>query len=467
MQSQNDGRRISYEELKKHSTYTDAWISINGVVYDITGFIQKHPFGDTFMGNLGTECGGLFSSAHVNTNVECLLQNDSFREKNNIVVVGPLDVLGAHLHKRNKAPYLDRVVYRDTSTDKFWLDLKAEVKAYLKRNKESIHYGPLEGTLYLAYYLGIYALLSYLTWIRCSYLASALLGFHMLCAVANVSHMDTHYGFTRQRWLNFIAGHIFDLGGMSRLEWKIAHQTHHNQPHSSVDHQTNSYDDDIHVRIHRYINRKPHHRYQHIYFWLLISMYLLFRVIATSFWMVKNREFIRHKREVVAHVLARVMLFAPVFYCAHLHGWGRALTLLLIYAASYSYSAFALLYNDYKDTHKVLDNHNDASTYHNKLSWAEVQVRTSNDWYPTNLLMRFVEFHYGYFNYHIEHHLFPTLKPSLLKKISPIVREVCRRHGVPYIRTTFLDVQVSLQKHLVEMGSFSSQAHVDECKDES
>ena len=54
-------REVTYAELKAHSTYDSAWISINGIVYDITDFIEKHPFGDTFRGSLGTECGGLFS----------------------------------------------------------------------------------------------------------------------------------------------------------------------------------------------------------------------------------------------------------------------------------------------------------------------------------------------------------------------------------------------------------------------
>ena len=79
-------------------------------------------------------------------------------------------------------------------------------------------------------------------------------------------------------------------------------------------------------------------------------------------------------------------------------------------------------------------------------------MRIYGDWYPTNWFLSFVEFHYGYFNYHIEHHLFPTFKPSLLKKISPIVKSVCIKHGVSYISTLFLEVQKSLQTHLSKMS---------------
>lgn len=129
-------RRITYEELKQHSKYSDAWLSINGVVYDITRFINKHPFGDTFRGHLGSECGGLFSSAHTNTKVEELIKSDSFLKKNEIQVVGHLDVSEDHLHRHNNSPHLDRIVYRDTENDEFWQDLRNIVASYLRDHGE-------------------------------------------------------------------------------------------------------------------------------------------------------------------------------------------------------------------------------------------------------------------------------------------------------------------------------------------
>jgi len=444
-------RYITYEELKKHSTYSDAWISINGIVYDITCFIHKHPFGDTFRGNLGTECGGMFSSAHSNTNVEELIRSGEFLRNNNIAIAGRLDVSRDHLHKDSDKPFLDRIVYKETHNDEFWLELKAKVTSYLRDNDEAVHYTFREGVSYIIYYLVIYILLSYLTWIEGSFIASILLGIHMICALANISHMAAHYGFTRCHPLNSIAGYFFDLGGMSGLEWQITHQTHHNQPHSSIDHQTNVYDY-IGVRIHKFIKHKNYHKYQYIYFWLAVSPYLLFRIFVTTVWLSMNKEFVRHRYEIVAHVLARGVLLIQIIYCAYVQGYWTATILFALYSISYSQTAFILLFNDYEDTHKVLGDNEDVSNFHNKMSWAEIQVRTSNNWYPTNWILSFVQFHYGYFNYHIEHHLFPTFKPSLLKKISPIVKSVCSKHNIPYISTTFIEVQKSLQEHITKLG---------------
>lgn len=447
----SDDKPITYAILKSHSAYSDAWISINGTVYDITHFIAKHPFGDTFRGHLGTECGGLFASAHSCTDVERMLKNKNFLERKGIEVVGRLNISGDHLHRDNNDPYLDRILYKDSDSDEFWIDLKTHVTAFLKANGETTHYTFWEGVLYLAFYLSIFILLSYLTWIQGSLFAAILLGFHVICALANIAHMATHFGLTRSRKLDFIASHMFDLSGISALEWQITHQTHHHQPHSSIDHQTNIYDY-IGVRIHKYMQRKDYHKYQHIYFWLVVSAYLLFKSVETSRWLVANREFVRHKYEMAAHILGKGVLVTLIISCAYIHGLWTALALFVVYSISYSQTAFILLFNDHKTTHEILGETEDVGDLHGKMSWAEIQVRTSGNWYPTNWLLAFIEFHYGYFNYHIEHHLFPSFKPSLLKKISPIVKSVCEKHAIPYISTPFVIVQKSLQEHLSKLG---------------
>jgi linoleoyl-CoA desaturase len=444
-------KTVSYEELKSHASYSDAWISINGTVYDITRFLDSHPSGDTFRGQLGTEVGGPFSSAHLNTGLEELVRDQHFLRTNRISVIGRLDVSGDHLHRHNNNRFLDRILYLDTNNDPFWLELRARVASYLKETGESTHYTFGEGLAYLAYYLTIYCLLSYLTWVARWWAAAPLLGFHMVCAMANIAHMATHHGFTKTPWLNGAAYYIFDLSGMSGLKWQITHQTHHNQPHSSIDHQTNGYDY-FGIRIHKYMKRGWYHRYQPIYFWLIVSLYHPLQLISATLWVLQNREFVRHRREILAHFLAKGALVLQVVYCAYAYNIWTALGLLALYSTACSMAAYILLFNDHKETHAVLGELEDVGGFHARMSWAEVQVRTSGNWYPTNWLLKFVEFHHGYFNYHIEHHLFPTFKPSLLKRISPIVREVCSKYDVPYKFTTFLRVQTSLQEHISELG---------------
>ncbi len=56
-----------------------------------------------------------------------------------------------------------------------------------------------------------------------------------------------------------------------------------------------------------------------------------------------------------------------------------------------------------------------------------------------------IDFLHGFLNYQIEHHLFPELSMLAYQRIQPRVREICRRHGVPYVQESVL---VRLKKTL-------------------
>jgi cytochrome b involved in lipid metabolism len=43
--SKKTGRQFTWEEVAKHNTYGDAWASIDGEVYDLTEWVDKHPGG--------------------------------------------------------------------------------------------------------------------------------------------------------------------------------------------------------------------------------------------------------------------------------------------------------------------------------------------------------------------------------------------------------------------------------------
>lgn len=45
-----------------------------------------------------------------------------------------------------------------------------------------------------------------------------------------------------------------------------------------------------------------------------------------------------------------------------------------------------------------------------------------------------VDFMHGWLNYQIEHHMWPNLSMLSYQKSAPLVEEICRRHGVPYIK---------------------------------
>lgn len=57
--------QISIDELSTHNTEKDAWIAIDGIVYDISNFIPNHPGGAAILKGIGTDATELFHAVEV------------------------------------------------------------------------------------------------------------------------------------------------------------------------------------------------------------------------------------------------------------------------------------------------------------------------------------------------------------------------------------------------------------------
>ena len=53
---------ISMKEVAKHSTESDCWLVIEGNVYDVTGFIPKHPGEERILNGCGKDATELFAT---------------------------------------------------------------------------------------------------------------------------------------------------------------------------------------------------------------------------------------------------------------------------------------------------------------------------------------------------------------------------------------------------------------------
>lgn len=65
---------------------------------------------------------------------------------------------------------------------------------------------------------------------------------------------------------------------------------------------------------------------------------------------------------------------------------------------------------------------------------------------------RFLDAAMGELNFQIEHHLFPSMPRPHLRKASRIVKEYCRRHGVPYTATGLLRSYAIVVRHINRVG---------------
>eukprot|EP00929_Paragymnodinium_shiwhaense_P034378 TRINITY_DN1871_c0_g1_i5.p2 TRINITY_DN1871_c0_g1~~TRINITY_DN1871_c0_g1_i5.p2 ORF type:complete len:464 (+),score=133.41 TRINITY_DN1871_c0_g1_i5:184-1575(+) len=60
-----------------------------------------------------------------------------------------------------------------------------------------------------------------------------------------------------------------------------------------------------------------------------------------------------------------------------------------------------------------------------RCAYSSVNFETGND---------FVDGLYGWLNYQIEHHMWPDLMPLQYRKLQPLVKSICKKHGVQYIQ---------------------------------
>lgn len=58
-------RSISLKEVAQHSTADDFWTVIDGVVYDMSGYVPAHPGGAIILLAAGTDCTVMFHQYHM------------------------------------------------------------------------------------------------------------------------------------------------------------------------------------------------------------------------------------------------------------------------------------------------------------------------------------------------------------------------------------------------------------------
>jgi len=82
-----------------------------------------------------------------------------------------------------------------------------------------------------------------------------------------------------------------------------------------------------------------------------------------------------------------------------------------------------------------------------------------------------VDYYHGYLNYQAEHHTFPSLTPLHYQRLHPQFKQVCGKHGVPYVQEPVwvrtkktADVMVGVASHRRMAGHAVDQPELWACK---
>jgi fatty acid desaturase len=65
----------------------------------------------------------------------------------------------------------------------------------------------------------------------------------------------------------------------------------------------------------------------------------------------------------------------------------------------------------------------------------------------------FTDLALGGLNYQIEHHLFPSMPRSNLRRSQPLIRDFCRQHGLPYREASLIGSYSEALRYLHDVGT--------------
>ncbi|KAF3439936.1 hypothetical protein FNV43_RR18214 [Rhamnella rubrinervis] len=413
---------ITAEELKKHNMPGDLWISIQGKVYDVSDWAKDHPGGDIPLLNLaGQDVTDAFIAYHPGTAWQ-------------------------YLSKFSTGFYLKDFQVSDVSKDYRRLASEFSKLGLFDKKGHGVMYSLISVAIMLSLvFYGVLKSESVLVHMGCA----VLLGLLWMQS-AYVGHDSGHYQIMPTRGITkftqLIAGNC--LTGISIAWWKWTHNAHHISCNSL------DYDPDLqHIPVFAVSSRfftsltscfygrkltfdrlaRFFVSYQHVTFYPIM-------IVARINLYVQTFLLLFSKRPIPDRALNIVGIF--VFWAwfpllvSYLPTWNERVLFVLVSftVTSLQHIQFCL-------------NHFSADVY--------VGPPSGNDWFEKQTggtldisCSTWMDWFFGGLQFQLEHHLFPRLPRCQLRKISPVVQDLCKKHNLPYRSLTFWEANLSTLRTL-------------------
>lgn len=446
----NDGkatRQVSLEELAKHRTPEDAWVSYKGKVYDVSGW-EEHPGGSVIFTHAGDDCTDVFAAFHPASALKDLQKFE----------IGTLDesIIPTGLYANKLKPE------KQKAFEKGYRELRAKLIAAGLFNANPIYYVykvvSTFSLLVVAAACAIYsdsfmvnmigALVLGLFWQQCGWLA----------------HDFLHHQVFKNRAYGDLAGLVIgDLWqGFSVQWWKSKHNAHHAVPnlHASVPGACDG-DPDIDTMpilawtLKMAESAKDSKNGRFMIKWQAFFYFpvLLFARLA---WAHQSWVFVwggLGQHSVKGAQIDRSHMQYPGLekICLVLHYCGLAWILShmpLVTALSY----FMLAQTSCGLFLAVVFGlgHNGMAVYpaDQRPDFWKLQVSTTRN-VTSNW---FVDWFCGGLQYQVDHHLFPMLPRHNLATVHKLVESFCKEHDLTYHEATMWDGSVEVLKHLNDVS---------------
>jgi linoleoyl-CoA desaturase len=332
---------------------------------------------------------------------------------------------------------------RDVSSSAFSKALSHRVDEYFQRRGISRHANPemvAKTILGVVWWIGTYY------WLMTGrFSALQVVGVYVLQGLAqlymsfNVAHDANHGAYSKSRTVNRAIGYVFDLVGASSYMWRLLHNDAHHSFVNIEGADTTLLSGKL-FRFSPHDERKPFHRYQHLYapfLYLLCSLdWVLFKDYR---WLLYDARFGNHRiTRHPAGQLAALFFFKALYYT-------YMLVLPLIYLSVAWYSIVLGFVTMHCVTGFIMavifqPNHfNEHATYprpdeegHISNDYIRHIFDTTSDYASAN---HFANWILGGLNLHVIHHMFPRVCHVHYPALTKIVKTTAEEHGLPYRET--------------------------------
>ncbi|XP_027330454.1 acyl-lipid (9-3)-desaturase-like [Abrus precatorius] len=407
---------ISSEELNKHNKLDDAWISIHGKIYDVSDWLHRHPGGHLPLLTLaGQDATDAFLAFHPHTVAHRL------------------------------APLFTGHFLRDYTVSAVSSDYRTLLN-HLSRTGlfERKGHGACVSLLLILCLLlislsGVF--FSDRMWVHVA--SGALIGFIWIQS-GWIGHDSGHYQVMLNRRLNravqILSGNC--LAGISIGWWKWNHNAHHIACNSL------NFDPDLqHLPFfvvssrffssltscfyERKMNFDAFARflvsYQHWTFYPVMC-FARINLFAQSFMLLLSKRDVPNRAVELLGMLAFWVWYPLLVSC--LPNWGERVLFVVV-----SFSVAGIQHVQFCLNHFSSNVYLGPPSGHD---WFEMQTNGTLD----VKCSAWMDWFHGGLQFQVEHHLFPRLPRCHLRKIAPLVRDLCKKHNLPYNCVSFWKANV-------------------------
>lgn len=330
----------------------------------------------------------------------------------------------------------------DVNMSAFSREVAARVDAYFEERGIGRH-ANLE--MYSKTVLGLVATVAVYSWLMTGdFTAVEVIGVYVLLGVAqlfccfNIAHDGNHGAYSSRKWVNRVAGCVFDAIGVSSYMWRLLHNTAHHSFVNIRGADTALTSGSI-FRFSPHDRRRAFHRFQHLYAPFFYSLSSLDWVLTKDFrWLTRDKSFGNRRR--IRHPLGElIVLFAfKGFYYTYM----LVLPLLLLDVPWWSIvGGFVALHVSMGLVIAVIfqPNHfNEEATYpeadeagHIGNNYIQHVFDTTSD-YANHPFKNWI---LGGLNLHVIHHMFPTVCHVHYPALTKIVKATAAEYGLTYHET--------------------------------